>query len=583
VELSKGNASNLYNTYSSALKAARGIAVRSGSTINCPAIIWMQGEDDYTRETAPTKEQYLSDLVHLKNDMQNDVVAKYGQEDIPFFYTYQCGTQYTRGRELNVGMAQLEASNQNADIICVGPAYPVTDVGGHLDANGSRWYGEMIGKVYHKTHVLGEDFKPLQPKKLLRDAANPKKVIIRFLVPTMPLVLDSLTLDKVADYGFEVYNNNARQTINSVTILDENVIITCAADLTGRIEVVYAGLNASRRGHGNLRDSDGEKGFFNYIDPNLKDENDEYVYPHYDNLTSYTPNSGEPKDEDGNVIYDKPYPLYNFSVAFYYAIPEGEDSYEVPELNIAVSFTAVQTGGVSGVSNSAGIELTFDRTIENLTAEHIVIEDGTGKAVKGDVLSGSGNTYTIALADVTEEGNVLISVNHPGYNITSNPQEVDVFTALHTVTVVSDGDNASGGGRYLAGATVTIDAGTAPAGHFFSQWTSNPEVVFEEATSAITRFTMPGEAVTVTASFQPGTGIGASQTDGLRTYVQGGVLRLSGLVAGNTWSVYTLSGMLVYQATAGEAEASVALPVRGAYIVKIQTDQEVQLRKIILQ
>jgi hypothetical protein len=65
----------------------------------------------------------------------------------------------------------------------------------------------------------------------------------------------------------------------------------------------------------------------------LKNEGtDIYTYPHYDALASYTPASGEPTDEEGHVMYDQPYPLYNFSVAFYYAIPAGEDQYEVPEL-----------------------------------------------------------------------------------------------------------------------------------------------------------------------------------------------------------------------------------------------------------
>jgi hypothetical protein len=336
-QLSKGHTEGHYNVYSSALKAAYGMTVRSGSTITCPAIVWMQGEYDYTGEPLTPKDTYKTGLIRLKNNMQSDVMAKYGQSEKPIFYTYQCGAQYTRGKELDAGMAQLEASNQNADVFCVGPVYPVTDVGGHIDANGSRWYGEMIGKVYHKTKVLGEDFKPLQPKKLSRDASNPKRVVVQFLVPKLPLVLDEKTLPKVTNYGFEVYNNNVRQTISDVTVQSDSVIIACTADLTGKIEVIYAGTNASTRGHGNLRDSDDEKGFYNYINPELKSDGENYDYPHYPdaNQTTFIPSSGEPKDENGEVIYEQPYPLYNFSVAFYYAIPENVNSYEVPELNVA--------------------------------------------------------------------------------------------------------------------------------------------------------------------------------------------------------------------------------------------------------
>lgn len=94
---------------------------------------------------------YYKYLLQLKNNMQDAVKKYYGQDDAPLFITYQTGAQYTRGTTLEVGMAQLNASNENEDIVCAGPVYPMTDRGGHLDSNGYRWYGEMLGKVYYKT------------------------------------------------------------------------------------------------------------------------------------------------------------------------------------------------------------------------------------------------------------------------------------------------------------------------------------------------------------------------------------------------------------------------------------------------
>ncbi|KAA6316531.1 hypothetical protein EZS27_033173, partial [termite gut metagenome] len=349
-DLSKeSEVSTLYGDYTNAIKSAYKIARHFNSTITCPALFWLQGEWNYqgygsglTSGSKSTfdKNEYKALQVTLKNNMQNDVKAVYGQTTTPVFITYQCGSQYTKGKELTIGMAQLEASNEYDDIVCTGPVYPMTDVGGHLDANGYRWYGEMLGKVYYKTQILGENFKPLQPLELSRDNADPKKVIIKFLVPKLPLVLDDKTLGKITDYGFEVYNNTARQTISNVSISGDCVILTCAQNLTGKIEVVYAGVNAAYvstsgngRGSGNLRDSDDYPAIFTYQDLDKKDENGNYVYPRNANDASATLRPAfEPKDTTGNVIYDKPYPLYNFSVSFYYAIPDGEQKYTVPNL-----------------------------------------------------------------------------------------------------------------------------------------------------------------------------------------------------------------------------------------------------------
>lgn len=52
--------------------------------------------------------------------MQDAVKKYYNQNEKPRFITYQTGAQYTRGTTLEVGMAQLNASNENEDIICAG-------------------------------------------------------------------------------------------------------------------------------------------------------------------------------------------------------------------------------------------------------------------------------------------------------------------------------------------------------------------------------------------------------------------------------------------------------------------------------
>jgi hypothetical protein len=420
-DLSKeSQVSNLYNDYTTALNLANAIVHKTNSTLTCPALFWLQGEWNYqgygnglTVGSTPTadKNEYKTLMVTLKNNMQNDVKAAYSQSAAPVFITYQCGSQYTKGKELAIGMAQLEASNEYTDIVCAGPVYPMTDVGGHLDANGYLWYGEMLGKVYYKTQIIGEDFKPLQPLELSRDAADAKKVIIKFLVPKLPLVLDDKTLGKITDYGFEVYNNNLRQTISDVSVSGDCVILTCAQNLTGKIEVVYAGVNAAYvstsgngRGSGNLRDSDDYEAVFTYQDLDKKDGSGNYIYPRNSNDASTTLHPAfEPKDAAGNVIYDQLYPLYNFSVSFYYAIPDGEQKYTVPNLtgNIGTVLKTFPEENISIRQNGKRI------SIFSTANTHVIVEifDLSGRQV-GNVL----NTRTNRQLDLSHLSNGIYLV-----------------------------------------------------------------------------------------------------------------------------------------------------------------------------
>ena len=367
-ELSKeylGTNNYLYENYEAAIKKGKSMALRRGSTISCPAIIFMQGEWNYQGHgfaldgtSTPTgkKDEYKTLMLKLKENMQADVMAEYEQDKAPIFYTYQVGVQYTKGSTSEIGMAQLEAANENEDIVCVGPVYQMTDVGGHLDANGYRWYGEMIGKVIYKTQVLGETFSPLQPMTISRVEDNPKQVRIKYHVPAPPLVLDTKTLLEMPNYGFNLYVNNLSKAITSVEVEgDDCILITSSDNLTGKIQIMYAGERASLdsynlRGHGNVRDSDDYEAFFNYVQR-------DWTKP-----TS----SGEPKDEDGNVIYGKPYPLYNFSVAFYYELDADKDEFEVPNVSLGIegekvseSYFLQQKGSdlYLTVSNSGNVKL----------------------------------------------------------------------------------------------------------------------------------------------------------------------------------------------------------------------------------
>lgn len=57
------------------------------------------------------------------------------------------------------------------------------------------------------------------------------------------------------------------------------------------------------------------------------------------------------------------------------------------------------------------------------------------------------------------------------------------------------------------------------------------------------------------------------ETTTLRAYVQNGTLHISGLTAGDTWRLYTITGTLIKTAIAEDDKGILSLPARGAYII----------------
>ena len=149
------------------------------------------------------------------------------------------------------------------------------------------------------------------------------------------MVLDGLTIAKVTNYGFDVWLNNVQQTITAVTVVGDCVYLTCQLPLIGDVEVIYAGSNTA--GSGNLRDSDPYQAFFKYTDLDKKNDDGSFFYPRDATETTLRP-SYEPKNSTGNVIYNQTYPLYNFSVAFYYKLLTDQQTISIGKLES----TAVQ-------------------------------------------------------------------------------------------------------------------------------------------------------------------------------------------------------------------------------------------------
>ena len=174
---------------------------------------------------------------------------------------------------------------------------------------------------------------------------------------------------------------------------------------------------------------------------------------------------------------------------------------------------AQNENGDSSIWNERAVTVTQETsTAEKYTA---TIENGTGT---GDYKE--GETVTIK-ADEAPEGKVFDRwVSGDGVVFADAGAEETTFTmpgeAVTVTATYKDKDidieepsyftvtvkNGTGTGDYKEGETVTIKADEAPEGKVFDRWVSEDGVVFADAGAEETTFTMPGEAVTVAATYK---------------------------------------------------------------------------------
>jgi hypothetical protein len=247
----------------------------------------------------------------LINDMIEDVLTIYQQNTKPIILCSQIGPYFNKAFDNPIDMALLEANNESDLITLVAPSYCVTDRSAHLDPNGTRWIGEYYNKVWYNKVVLGNDWKPLQPNKITK---GKNYLDIRFDVPVPPLKFDTHLVRERPNYGFSVKSNSRSISISNIKIISNDTVrITSDTDFEGDVEVAYATINVV---YGNLRDSDPWQSFAEYKNLDEVVQNPEGV--------SYLP-SWQPTDVEGNIIYNKKYPCYNWCLKFYYKILSSEN------------------------------------------------------------------------------------------------------------------------------------------------------------------------------------------------------------------------------------------------------------------
>ena len=150
-----------------------------------------------------------------------------------------------------------------------------------------------------------------------------------------------------------------------------------------------------------------------------------------------------------------------------------------------------------------GINLAWKNNANNETRFVIERKEGNGGWGQLDGVNANittytdknvqqGKTYTYKVNAVSSGGNPLSS----GYSNEASAT-MPVTASAYKVTV----NSGTGGGDYAKGATVNIIANTAPSGKAFDKWTASGVTLSNPENPSIS-FTMPGNAVTVTATYK---------------------------------------------------------------------------------
>ena len=306
------------------IKAIDNAVIATKGDLECPAIIFLQGERDYYNDaelgqqgddttgaysSANDKSKYKARMMALKNDMQNDIMSRTGQSYKPIFCIYQCSgafvVQKSYGDYMSINMAQLEFAEENDDVLLLPSPYFLPNYNsGHLSTNGYRWYGEYIGKYLFNYLATNSRIEPIKPLSI---NVQGNDVIVHLDNAVGRLHIDNYIVENAINSGFELWINDeySQDNISSIEIAGHSIILHSSVNLAGkRIGVAYGGAKVS--GTGNIHDSDRYIPLYSYWDDGEdKGASGQLVITHL------------PTNKDGLSLIGKPYPMQNWLASFY--------------------------------------------------------------------------------------------------------------------------------------------------------------------------------------------------------------------------------------------------------------------------
>lgn len=264
--LNKGTAP--YNRFMDDITAACNQSKDRGWDFYVPAVCWMQGESDLFDYTDVDYKQLL---MQFSRDINADIKRVTGQSADVRMVCYQTNL-ITNGKhyqpdaydcqEVSVPQAMMELVRDDSLFVASGPTYPYSFARElkHIDGLSQKRFGYL--EALSALNVI-RGVPPLKGVVPVDYDVDDRCVTVTFHVPCPPLVVDTVCVRKVANYGFSVITPDNVDICDSVTLADNAVRLHCSSSPAG-CRVRYA-VNGERmksgweKGpRGNLRDSQGD-------------------------------------------------------------------------------------------------------------------------------------------------------------------------------------------------------------------------------------------------------------------------------------------------------------------------------------
>jgi len=154
---------------------------------------------------------------------------------------------------------------------------------------------------------------------------------------------------------------------------------------------------------------------------------------------------------------------------------------------------------LTAAAEAGGIVLKWNDNSNNETGFIIERKDGGSGWGQLDYVAANVTTYKDTNVQDGKTYSYKVNATAPSTASGYSNEVTATMASMFAVTV----NSGTGGGNYSAGQNVAIKANTPPAGKVFDKWTtSSSGVTFTSAANANTAFTMPSNAVTVTATYK---------------------------------------------------------------------------------
>ena len=214
------------------------IADSEGKTVNCPAIVWVHGEND----TGDYNLNYYNDVLTLLSDLNSDIKATLNQTNDVYMLLDQMATHARYSMYPIIALQQLKLSTEYSDKVRRTISMYIGDYVTEQNVHGKTQTYQLMG-VQAGNDLLGvvngnmrNDFK------IISHTYNNLKSTIQFEVPVEPLVFDTIEVNAQPDgnKGFKLFDVHLENDYTQNTISEAPVNITNVSIVSNNtIEIVY--------------------------------------------------------------------------------------------------------------------------------------------------------------------------------------------------------------------------------------------------------------------------------------------------------------------------------------------------------